>query len=157
MSARKWNVEDLEKAVKTSTNWSELMRELNLAISGNTKRCVQKHCVENDIDTSHFVGQRWAKGRKGIFKQGFQEIPLKEILVENSAYLWTQNLKKRLFAVGLKEKECEECGLSEWRGERMPLQLDHINGNNTDNRIENLRILCPNCHCITPTWGNKKR
>jgi 5-methylcytosine-specific restriction endonuclease McrA len=157
MSTRKWNGADVERLVKESTNWSEVMRGLSLATSGNTKKYIQKYCSDNDIDTSHFTGQRWAKGKKNVFKQGFEAIPLEEILVENSTYTWSRNLKNKLIAVGLKKSECESCGLSKWLGKPMPLQLDHVNGNRTDNRIDNLKILCPNCHCLTPTWGNKKR
>lgn len=68
----------------------------------------------------------------------------------------SSNLRKRLVAAGLKPPHCEECGLSEWRGRPIALALDHINGDHTDNRLENLRILCPNCHAQTDTWCRRK-
>ena len=63
-------------------------------------------------------------------------------------------VKKRLTELGVAQ-HCSECGISEWRGKLIPLELDHINGKNTDNRIENLRLLCPNCHSLTDTWRGK--
>ena len=70
-----------------------------------------------------------------------------------------KNIKGRLLAEGLLENQCSECGLTEWRGKPLSIQLDHINGINTDNRLENLRMLCPNCHTQTETFGarNQKR
>ncbi len=85
--------------------------------------------------------------------------PLEEVLVANR---WTGSyaLKKRLFKAGLKEPRCELCGWDErTAGGRIPVELDHINGDNRDNRLENLRILCPNCHSLQPTHRglNQKR
>lgn len=79
--------------------------------------------------------------------------PFSEILVENSTYTGTGHLKKRLLDAGLLINRCVLCGLEgEWNGRSIVLQLDHINGKSTDNRIENLRMLCPNCHSQTDTF-----
>lgn len=64
-----------------------------------------------------------------------------------------KNLKFRLLAEGLLENKCSQCKITEWQGKRISIQLDHINGVNTDNRLENLRMLCPNCHSQTETFG----
>jgi hypothetical protein len=67
------------------------------------------------------------------------------------------HLKGRLLLSGLKEMRCERCGVSEWRGVGLPLELHHINGDGLDNRLENLLLLCPNCHSQTDTWGGRNK
>lgn len=87
-------------------------------------------------------------------------IPLESLLVSDRA-VSTGHLKGRLRKAGLLSKICEECGIASWNGKPLSLQLDHINGNNKDNRLENIRMLCPNCHSLTPTYcrsrASKKR
>jgi hypothetical protein len=67
------------------------------------------------------------------------------------------HLKARLLAAGWKEPRCEECGLAEWRGRPLALELHHRNGDGRDNRVENLGLLCPNCHSQTDNWGGKAK
>lgn len=84
------------------------------------------------------------------------KIPLTEILVENSTYQ-SAKLKKRLVDEGIKQDRCEICGQGNtWNGKSLVLQLDHINGVHTDNRLENLQIVCPNCHTQTDTFCTRK-
>lgn len=78
---------------------------------------------------------------------------IENFLVDGSS-LANHAVKNRLKDIGV-EQCCSECGISEWRGKIIPLELDHINGKSTDNRIENLRLLCPNCHSLTDTWRGK--
>jgi 5-methylcytosine-specific restriction endonuclease McrA len=94
---------------------------------------------------------------KGMPKKSSIAIPLDQILVENSTYANTSNLKKKLINAGLIENQCSECGLKDkWNGKEIVLQLDHENGDRLDNRIENLRLMCPNCHSQTDTFCRKK-
>jgi|LakMenEpi03Aug12_release.lakeMendotaPanAssembly.Ray.scaffolds.fasta_scaffold443109_2 hypothetical protein len=84
--------------------------------------------------------------------------PLEDILGGAHPHYKTAKLKKRLYEAGLKEEKCEECNLeSTWNGKPITLHLDHINGISTDHRLENLRILCPNCHSQTDTYSGKNR
>ena len=81
-----------------------------------------------------------------------------KILVENSTYANISRLKIRLINEGRLEYKCACCGnIGEWQGQKLTLQLDHINGKNNDHRIENLRFLCPNCHSITETYAGKNK
>jgi HNH endonuclease len=78
--------------------------------------------------------------------------PLSDLLLTSRS---RNNLKRRLLQTGILENRCAECGLTEWLGERLTIQIDHINGVRSDDRLENLRMLCPNCHSQTPTYGGR--
>jgi hypothetical protein len=150
---RSWSIEDLTKAVATSESVSEVSRRLGYTPNGGVHRMLVSHIRSAGLDTSHFLGQGWARGRRLEGKV----TPLKEILVKGSTYRSTSHLRNRLLKAGLLKAECSACGLTTWRGQPLPLHLDHINGDHTDNRLENLRILCPNCHAITDTWCRSNR
>jgi len=82
---------------------------------------------------------------------------LEKVLIVDGLGWKSHAIKLKLFEFGLKERRCEKCGQDEiWCGERLSLHLDHINGNHKDNRLENLKVLCPNCHSQTPTYAGKK-
>ena len=98
------------------------------------------------------------QGGKGTIKiSPTNRIPLEEILGGKHPQYGSSKLRIRLINEGLKELKCECCGISEWNGLPAPLELDHIDGNNSNNILENLKILCPNCHAQTPTHSCKKR
>lgn len=80
-------------------------------------------------------------------------MPIDKLLIERPR--GRENVRRRLIASGLKEAHCEECGISEWRDKPLSLELHHRNGEKHDNRLENLAILCPNCHSQSDTWGGK--
>lgn len=155
---RTYDKSTLETAVKNSSSWAQVHRELGLSISGSSYRILQRNCREHNIDTSHFTGQGWNVGdvNKKYPKWGGKK-PLDSILQDGVVYK-TARLKKRLVEEGLLEDNCDECGQEAfWNGKPLTLQLDHINGKSDDNRLTNLRILCPNCHTQTPTFGAKNR
>lgn len=154
MLKRGWSEQQLREAVRVSSSWSGVMRRLGLAVAGNSVKVVKTSTHKLGLDVSHFKGHGWSKGMSNMPSPP-QTIPLNEILVEKSRYTSSKDLKRRLFKSGLKEKRCEHCSNTRWMGNEIPLQLDHINGIRSDNRIENLRVLCPNCHALTPTWGGR--
>ena len=145
------NIFEFNEIVKTSKSFSEVSRKLyNNNYYGN-RQTIKKRIIEYSINISHFN----FKPTGDDHKNRFIKMPISEILILNSNYN-NKNLKKRLYDDGLKEHICEKCGQDEiWNGEKISLILDHKNGINNDNRIENLRIVCPNCNATLPTHGGK--
>lgn len=104
-----------------------------------------------------FASCTWYEAvRAGKIKPPDPRVPLAQLLVDGRV-AQRSHLKRRLFEVGLKDNECESCGISEWEGRRLKLHLHHVNGRKHDNRLENLQILCPNCHSQTPNYGGRNR
>ena len=93
--------------------------------------------------------------KRNIICDYHPRVETKDILVENSTYRNATKLKNRLIEEGIKEYKCERCKNIEWEGEPIPLQIHHINGIHNDNRIENIQLLCPNCHSLTDTYAGK--
>lgn len=153
MSRRKWTDEQFVEAVKTSLSYAEVLRKLGLKTAGSNYDTVKRKIIELNLDTSHMTGKAWNKGEK--YKPIRKAIPLNEVLVENSTWVNTNNLRKRLLKEGLKEYICECCGNSEWLGKPIALELHHINGIKSDLRLSNLLILCPNCHAFTDNYRGK--
>ena len=146
--------EEYEKAVKESLSIAEVCRKLNIKPIGGNYKTVSDAIKKYNIDITHFTGKAWNQGKR--YRMFNKVKPLSEILCENSYYS-TNSLKKRLLSEKYKEYKCEnpECGLSEWHGRPIPLELHHINGDTTDNRLENLQLLCPNCHSQTDNFRGR--
>jgi transposase-like protein len=140
----------VREAVASARTYSDVLRAIGLRPAGGNHRTIRKYIDEVwKIPTDHFsVKPRVPRAR----------IALEQVLVEHSTY-HRQKLKARLYEERLKERKCELCGQDEeWQGRRMALILDHINGVATDNRLENLRIVCPNCNATLETHcGRNKR
>jgi Zn finger protein HypA/HybF involved in hydrogenase expression len=151
---RRFNDEELRAAVCESASYAEVMRRLDYAPSGGMHRYIKGHIKRLGLDTSHFVGQAWAKGSRNT--NGFVARPLEEVLV-NGSKVQGARLLRRLIAEGLMAARCQHCGRAQWRCRPIPLELDHVNGDPTDNRLENLRVLCPNCHAQTHTYCGRNR
>lgn len=154
MKQRSWSEKQLILAVKTCFSYRQVIKKLGLRPAGGNYDQIKKYIKELNLKTSHFKGKGWNLGLKGI---GKPRISLDKILVKNS-FFQSFKLKKRLFVAKLKPEYCEECGWAKKSsGGYLPLELDHINGDHHDNRLENLRILCPNCHSLKPTHRGRRR
>lgn len=153
MKKRRWTNEQLAQAVKEVFSFRQVLKRLGLREAGGNYDLIKRSIAENRLDISHFKGRGWNVGLQGI---GKPRISLKDILVNGSTFQ-SFKLKKRLFAAGLKLMLCEECGWSRKTEDGyLPLELDHINGDRHDNRLENLRVLCPNCHSLKPTHRGRR-
>jgi hypothetical protein len=151
MKLYKYTESELIKAVLISTSMRQTLVNLNVAPFGGNYDVLRKATKHFDLDTSHFKGQAWNKGIKSLVKKA-----LSEYLTPDSN-ISSYNLNNRLLQKQVFELKRSNCGNTTWLNQPVSLELDHINGNHKDNRLINLRLLCPNCHALTPTYRSKNR
>lgn len=144
--------ERFAEIVITSFSVREVIRKCDWSYSGSSYAFFYKRCKELHLDFSHFTGQGHLKGKQN---PNVRRIPLSQILVEHSEFQNRSFLRKRLIKEGVFDAKCYKCGLTEWMDQPAPLELEHINGIGDDYRLENLTILCPNCHAQTDTYRGK--
>ena len=149
----KFTRQELHDLVVVSKSVAEVCRRLQIKAVGGNYSTLKRKFIEWDIDTSHFTGRGWNVNLK--FKPNPPK-PLNELLTEGSNYK-SYRLKNRLIDEGLKSYQCERCNNTKWLDNPIPLELHHINGVNNDNRIENLQLLCPNCHALTDNYRGKNK
>ena len=147
-----WSKEKLEQVIPESDSLSDVLSKLQIPIQGNNSQTLKSKIEEYGIDISHFT-----YGAKK--KKGENYIPVSEYLFNGSS-IHTAKLKTKLLKEGIKENKCECCGISEWMGKPIVIQLHHIDGNNCNNELSNLQMLCPNCHSQTDNYcgsANEKK
>lgn len=148
----KYNEKELRDAVAKSSTYAETLRCLGMCETGGNHSVLKKYLSLWNIETKHF-STAVDRAKKYLHKP---PKPLSEILTKGSQHNRT-GLKKRLYAQNFKKPICEMCGQNEvWRGKKISLILDHKNGLRNDNRLENLRILCPNCNATLDTHCGKQ-
>lgn len=143
-----YSYENLKSAVEKSKSYLETLRNLGTTSKGGNYNTLKRKIKEYDIDTSHFLKSGWNKNTSSI------KVPIEEYL-NNNKKISSYQLKLRLIKDKIKEDKCECCGISEWQGHKLSIQLHHIDGDNENNNLNNLQLLCPNCHSITDNYAGK--
>lgn len=140
----------LETIIKQSFNKREVLFKLGINPAGGNYKTLDKYIRLYLLDVSHFKGK--AHGKTG----GLNKKDAKDLCFYGSG-INSHTLKLRLIRDGYKDYKCEECGISEWMGAQLPLELDHIDGNRFNNNFENLKIICPNCHSVKTRAQRKQK
>jgi len=149
------NKEELIEIVKNSMSYANVCKQIGISSVGGNFNKIKKYIKLYDINIDHFTGQGWNTGDR--YKFFGKLIPLDKILKGEYPTFPTNHLRVRLIKEGIKQEKCEICGITDWNNKKISFHLDHIDGDNTNHKLDNLRILCPNCHTQTDTYGSKKR
>lgn len=148
----KYTKELLEEAVKNSTSIAGVLRFFGLKMAGGNYTHISRKIISFGLDTSHFTGRAHNKGKEALNKSVPKDY-LRAWSKDKSVN--TDKIKKRLFRDGLKKRACERCGKIKWEGEDIPLAVHHKDGNRWNNLLNNLEVLCYNCHGLTRNYSGK--
>lgn len=146
-----WTRDFLAPIVASTFSVAGTLRALGLRVAGANYAAVNRAIAQYSLETSHWTRQGHWRGRSNPH---VRRIPLKMVLVTNSTYN-SNRLRQRLLREGALQHRCATCHRRGWQGRPIPLELDHIDGDRTNNTLANLRLLCPNCHALTPTYRGR--
>ncbi|MGW1063519.1 HNH endonuclease signature motif containing protein [Streptomyces aureus] len=147
--------EDMVRSlVGSSTSYADVMRGLGMDVNNTNHRRVRRMAARLGIDTSHFKRRAWGRPERPDTSSTAHRVLV--VLPDQAGRTNRARLHRAMSEIGI-PYACERCGnTGEWLGQPITLQVDHVNGNWRDNRAENLRYLCPNCHALTSTWCRRK-
>lgn len=148
---RKWTNDQLRAAVKHSSSVAEVLRQLGLRVAGGNYSHIQSRVAALSLETSHWTGQAHLRGKTNPH---VSRRPLRSILQKGTRYQ-SNKLRKRLLREGLLAARCSSCSGTQWMGQAIPLELDHKDGDTSNNELGNLQLICPNCHALTSTYRGK--
>ena len=145
--------EQFVNLLKNSTTISEVLFKLGYTVKGNSWGFsqIKQRMIDLNLDFSIF------KGKESIYKNTAVKAITPEMVLKDNCKHTRSVLRRCILKYNLLPYKCDICGVTEWNGKTLSLELDHINGKNNDNRLENLRFLCPNCHSQTSTYGSKNK
>lgn len=147
----KYSLEHLKDVVKNSRSIREVLQNLDIVPAGGNYQTIKNKIASNNIDTSHFGGQAWNKGKKIGPKRSLEEY------LSNTKTIQSWKLKRRLLNDKIFDRKCYNCNKIQWLNQPIPLELHHIDGDNQNNNLTNLTLLCPNCHALTDNYRGKNK
>jgi len=146
----RYTEQQVQDIVNRSISYRQVLNELGIVAAGGNYEVLKKFIKKHNIDISHFKGQGWNRDKRPGSK-----VPI-DVYLSNQKSITSHKLRRRLLKEKIFPHKCSSCELSKWLDNPIPLELDHINGNHQDNSLSNLRLLCPNCHSLTPTFRRSK-
>lgn len=147
----KYTPEKLSNICSNSYSYRQCLQKMGLKPAGGNYNCLKNKIKEYDIDISHFTLQGSNKDKKFGPKR-----PIEDYL-SNEQTIQSFKLKRRLLSEKIFEPKCSCCNQSAWLDNPIPLELHHIDGNNLNNNLSNLSLLCPNCHALTDNYRGKNK
>ena len=149
MKTRSFTDTEFINAVAVSKSVRQVLILLNLKQAGGNYQTVRKLVKELNVDISHFTGQLWSKGKTLHPKRAIEDY------ISNKHPISSHHLRKRLIKEGFFDHVCSRCGMNTWMGMPIPIELHHLDGNHQNNHLQNISLLCPNCHAQTPYYRGK--
>jgi hypothetical protein len=145
-------IRKLKEAVGACSSYRQVLISLGINEYEMSYKDLKERISDLKLDVSHFTGKGWNKGKTFGFQRPIEDYLVNRTRNSKAIKITSHKLKSRLLIEGIFEHKCYKCLNTEWLGNKIPLELEHINGNRLDNRLKNLTLLCPNCHALTPTY-----
>lgn len=149
MKLYKYTEQELKDAIASSSSTREALSKLGVKPAGGNYDVFRKAVKYFNLDTSHFEGQSWSKDKKIGPRRSLKKY------LSNEYSIQSNKLRIRLLHEGIFDHICQICNSTKWNDQPIPLELDHINGDNKDNSLSNIRLICPNCHAQTSNYRGK--
>ncbi len=150
-SKHHYTKENLSKICLESFSYRQCLQKMNIIPAGGNYACLKKYIKLYNIDISHFTLQGWNKGRTLPPKRSIKDY------LSNKQTIQSYKLKNRLLREKIFDHKCDECNKTTWLNKTIPLELHHKDGNNLNNNLDNLSLLCPNCHALTENYRAKNK